>query len=118
MGGSSAADRRDGGGAKIEQIGEQNDFPLVIGIPDHHTPQRAGAVRLRPCASKPDDLIGANVAIQWRREFRYDGEGSIVLEASDEENPGQGPAAEKSVILVAAIHGDDRARVQRENRPA
>ncbi len=40
-------DGSDGGGAERQQVGEQNDFPLVVGIPNHHAPQQAGTVGLR-----------------------------------------------------------------------
>jgi hypothetical protein len=102
------------GGAEIQQVGEQDDFPLVVGIPNYDAAQRAGTVGQGLNAGEANDLVSTNITILRGREFRFDGKGGIVFETRNEENPGDGPAAEKSVIGVAAIHSNDRARVQRE----
>jgi len=54
-------DGGDGGGAEIQQVGEQHDLAFVIRIPNHNPAQRSGAVGLSLDAAELDDLVGANV---------------------------------------------------------
>jgi hypothetical protein len=65
-------------------------------------------------AGELDDLVGADVAILRDLECRLDGEDGIVFHAGDEEDSGQGPAAEQSVVGITAIHGHDGAGIQTE----
>ena len=86
-------DGGDGGGAEIKQIGEQHDLSLVIRIPNDKPAQRSGAVGLSFGAGELDDLIGADIAVLRNLELGFDSKDGIVLQAGDEENPSQGPAA-------------------------
>ena len=107
-------DGRDGGGAEREQVGKQYNLSLVVGIPNHHAPQQAGTVRLRPGTGEPDDLVGKDAAVSRDREFFEHLVGGIVLQPCYEIDVGHGPAAKQRVVGVAAIHGHDGTRVQRK----
>jgi hypothetical protein len=61
-----------------------------------------------------DDLVGAVVAILRDREFGLDGKGGVVFQAGNEEDAGQGPAAEQGVVGIAAIHGHDGTGIEGE----
>src|SRR6185437_13620692 len=107
-------DGGDGGGAEIEKVGEQNNLSLVVRIPDDHAAQWAGTIGLRLEACELNDLVGENVAIRRDVEFSLDCEDGVFLHSGDEEDAGQRPAAEQSVIGVAAIYGHDGTGVQSE----
>jgi len=68
------------GGAEFQQIREQDDFPPVVGIPNHDAAQRAGTVRLGLDAGEKNDLVGTNIAILRDRGFRFNGKSGIVFE--------------------------------------
>jgi hypothetical protein len=72
-------------------------------IPNDHAAQWAGTIGLRLDARELNDLVGADVAIRRDVEFSLDCEDGILLHAGDEEDAGQRPAAEQSVVGVAAI---------------
>ena len=107
-------DGGDRGRAEIEEIGKQDDLSLVIGIPNDHPAQRAGAIGQCLGTGKLDDLVGEDVAIRRDVELLLDGEDGIVFQAGDEEDPGQGPAAEQSVVSLGTIHGHDGAGLERQ----
>ena len=62
-------DGGDGGRAEIEQVGEQNNFSLVIRIPNDHAAQWARTIGLCLDARELNDLVGDNVAI--RRDLAF-----------------------------------------------
>ena len=60
-----------------------------------------------------NDLVGADAAIFRNREFGLDGEDGIVFHTgSRRRRLYQRPAAEQSVVGVAAIHGHDGTGIQ------
>ena len=65
-------DGGDGGGAELQQIGEQHDLSLVIRIPNYHAAQRSGAVGLSLGAGESDDLVGADIAVLRNLELGLD----------------------------------------------
>src|SRR5277367_6018547 len=107
-------DGGDRGGAEIEQVGEQNNLSLVIRIPNDDAAQWAGTIGLRLEARELNDLVSADAAIRRDVEFSLDCEDGILLHACDEEDTGQRPAAEQSIVGVAAIHSHDATGVQSE----
>src|ERR1022692_2402603 len=50
-------DGGDGGGPEVQEIGQQNDLPLVDWIPNHHAPHKVGTVLDRVRARKADEFI-------------------------------------------------------------
>src|SRR5580704_11201184 len=65
------------GGAEFQQVGEQDDFPLVVGIPNYDAAQRAGTVGQGLNAGEANDLVSTNITILRSRELRFDGKGGI-----------------------------------------
>jgi hypothetical protein len=86
------ADGRDGGGSEFQQIGEQDDLALVIGIPDDDATQQFWVVGLGSGAGEADELIGENVAVRRKLAFLDHLEGGVVFQTGDEEDPGHAPA--------------------------
>ena len=107
-------DGGDGGGAELQQVGEQDDLPLVFGIPYHRAAQKAGTVRPSLEASKANDLIGEDVAILREFAFLDHFKRGVVLQAGHEENAGHAPASKQGVIDIAAIDGHNRTGIQAE----
>ena len=107
-------DRGDGGGAEIQQIGQQDDLALVFRIPSHDAAQQVWIVGLGLGAGEADELVGADIAVLRNLTFLDHFKGGVILQAGDKENPGHAPAAEQGVVDIAAIDGHNRAGIQPE----
>src|ERR1019366_6603109 len=64
-------DGGNGRGTERQQVGQQHDLAFVHRIPDHHTPQEAGAILLSLDASKPDQLVRENIAVLRNRTLLH-----------------------------------------------
>jgi hypothetical protein len=69
---------------------------------------------LRLFAGKSNQLVGADITVCRQRAFFQHFVCGMVLQARDEIDSLVGPLSEKCVVVVAAIHHDDRAGVERE----
>jgi hypothetical protein len=56
-------DRGDGGGAELQQFGQQDDLALVFGIPRHDAAQQVRIVGLGFDTGEADELVGADLAV-------------------------------------------------------
>jgi hypothetical protein len=97
-------DRGDRGGAELQQLGQQDDLAFVFGIPDHDAPQQVRIVGLGLSAGEADELVGTDVAALRDLTFLAYREGGVILQSGDKEDSGHGPAAEQSVVDIAAIN--------------
>jgi hypothetical protein len=104
----------DGGGAELQQIGQQNDFPLVYSIPDHHAPEHTRALALCQFAGKPDQLVRPNIALSGDSALFHDFVARVFSQTGHEEDSGLGPVGEQSVVGVAAVHGHNGSGIQSE----
>lgn len=105
-------DGGDGGGSEVEMIGEQDDLPLIVCIPDHDAAHGVRAFLFRDRAGVSDDLVRLDVAVLGRRARFDDLKGCVRFLAGDEKDAFPGPVGEQIVVRIGHIHGDDRAGIE------
>src|ERR1035437_7619374 len=107
-------DGGNGRGAERQQVGQQYDLPFVHRIPDHHAPQKAGAILLSLDASKADQLVRENVAVLRNRARLHHFVRRVLLQTCDKVDFLSGPLAEQRVVVIPAIHRHDGTGVESE----
>src|SRR3954452_1177263 len=105
-------DGGDGGGTEVHQVGEQHDLPLAHRIPNDHAAEREQAVRLSFSASELNQLIGPDIPVRRHGSLVQNFISRVVFQPGDEENLPLRPSGEQGVVVVAAIHCHNRARVE------
>ena len=109
-------DRGDGGGTKIQVVGEQDDRPFVVTIPHHDSPQRVWAFPRRSSASEQDDLIGEDVSILRNATVFNDLVDRIALHPSNKVDSSLCPLREKPVVVECGVEGNNRSGVETKRR--
>lgn len=105
-------DAADGGRGECPLVGEQDDLPLVLRVPDADTPQDAAAT-LGGGPGQADPLLASERSAAAGNAVD-DLVLGVSLHAGDEVDAGGVPAAEHPVVVVGTVHHDDGARVERE----
>lgn len=98
-------DGRNGRGAEFQMIGQQNDLPIMLLVPDDDAPEEMGAVSLGIISLDPDELIRDDGAMEGRRKLADHLIIRIVLEPGDKENPLPGPLTEEGIIGESLVNG-------------
>lgn len=88
-------------------VGQQDDLLLVDRIPHDDASQVVWTLLLRTLAHEPDDLIRNHVAPRGHLPLLDDLVQGVGLEARDEDGLLVGPPAEKIVVVVASVNGND-----------
>ena len=103
---------RDGCGAELKVIGQQHDLAFILLVPDADATEKVRTLLGRSHARELNELVGEDVVVRRGFVLLDDLVGSVVLEAGHEEDSIFSPPGEKLVVIVAAVHGHDRARVE------
>jgi hypothetical protein len=74
-------------------IGEEDDFALVLIIPDHDSAKEMRAFFLGVVPREPDKLIGEDIKVARRDPLLDDFKVRIFLEPCDKEDTIVGPGA-------------------------
>lgn len=109
-------DRGDGGGTKIQVVGEQDNRSVVVTIPHHDSPQRVWAFPRRPSAGEQDDLIGEDISILRYATSFNDLVDRIAPHPSDKVDSSLGPLRVELVVVECSVKGDDRSGVETKRR--
>ena len=100
-------------GPEFEMVGEQHDFPFLLGVPHHHAAQRMRAFGWGAGAGEADDFVGQDVAVARNGPPFDDLVDGVVFHAGDEEDALGDPRGELLVVVVGAVHDDDRPAASR-----
>lgn len=109
-------DRRDRRGAEVEVIpsGRRSPAPSPRPRPRHGEEERAASCRRRGSRVRRPRPTGQDVPVLGNGLLLDDGVGGALLNPGHEEDAFRSPALEEGIVVVAAIHDDDRAGAQRD----
>ncbi len=95
-------------------VGKQDDFLLLLFVPDDDSTQDIRTVFLGLIEGKLYELVGDDVAVLRGNELFEDPISRTLPYARDEENLVFGPEAKEAVVTVPPIHYHNGTRSQRD----
>jgi len=108
-------DGGNGARAKVEVIGQENNFSLILLIPDDNAAKQMGAFLFRLGAGKADNLIGEDGTALRNFSFFDNFVDGIFFLPGNKENPICRPVREQGVVVIGTVKGDDRSRFEIES---
>jgi hypothetical protein len=96
-------------------VGEQDDFLLLVFVPDHDPAKEIWAVVLGIESSKPNQLIGYDVSVGGNRTIFYHHIVSVFLQSGDKEDASRCPVGKQGVVIVSPVDHHDRAWSERDS---
>ena len=89
-------------------------FPLAHGVPRNHAPQRKGTIPLSFVAGELNQFAGECIAVFRNGSFCQHFVRGVVVMARHKADFPFGPPCEQRVVVVAPIHRNDGAGVERK----
>src|SRR5262249_39815909 len=99
---------RDSGGGQIEMIGQKEELPPILGVPEGN-PAKVDITLLASVAGEADHFVAAD-AVSVSGPLFHSHETGVFLQPGDEPHALLSQLAEPFVIVVAAIHDQHGVR--------
>ena len=102
------------GGGEPEMVGQQDDFALIVRVPDGDSPQQAGTIFLGLAGAEANEAVRNDSPGFRYHAFPGHVVNGIVLQSRDEIDLLRRPTGKQFVVGVAPVQRHNGAGVERE----